>query len=124
MGAYLEYVSMQTADQKRFLDQRATFKGGPAHSTIFSCGPSDLVIFAVVYEIVRKLVDIIKVGRYYGFQEDISMTHVICAFSGESFKFMRGALDDAPPSTETTFRLHDALLALLLAYLQPKAAEE
>jgi hypothetical protein len=70
MGAYLEYVSMQTADQKRFLDQRATFKGGPAHSTIFSCGPSDLVIFAVVYEIVRKLVDIIKVGVPRGYQHD------------------------------------------------------
>jgi hypothetical protein len=38
---------------------------------LFACGPVDLGTFAIVYEIVRKLVDLIMVGRYYGFQEDI-----------------------------------------------------
>jgi hypothetical protein len=37
---------------------------------------------------------------------------------------MRGALDDVPASSTTTFRLHDALLAMLLAYLPSKAAKE
>jgi hypothetical protein len=55
-----------------------------------------LATFAVVYEIIRKLVDLIIVGRYYGCQEDIGMTHMLVAFSGEAFKFMRGTLDYFP----------------------------
>jgi hypothetical protein len=52
------------------------------------------------------------------------LTHMLGAFSGETFKFMRGALDDAQASSTTTFCLHDALLEMLLAYLPSKAAKE
>ena len=45
------------------------------------------------------------------------------AFDGDALNLVRTALSDTPPSDGATFRLHGALIALLRAYLPPRAAK-
>ena len=45
------------------------------------------------------------------------------AFDGDALNLVRTALSDTPPSDGATFRLHGALMALLRAYLPPRAAQ-
>jgi hypothetical protein len=52
------------------------------------------------------------------------MTLILGVFTGDVIGFMRTRLDDAQPSDDARFRIHDALRALLTAHLPPRAAKE
>ena len=49
------------------------------------------------------------------------MSYILSAFEGDAVVVARTAIDDTPPSDQATYRLHAALCASLLAYLQPRA---
>ena len=51
----------------------------------------------------------------------IGEAYYLNIFTGDSVGLALTALADTPPSDNTTFRLHGALLALLLAYLPPSS---
>jgi len=59
----------------------------------------------------------------YGTNEDIGVALLCSAFEGDALNLARTALSDTPPSDGATFRLHGALIALLRAYLPPRAAK-
>ena len=61
--------------------------------------------------------------RYYGTNEELGAAHFLSAFAGDSVGLARTALVDTTPSDVATFWLHDALSALLQAYLPPREAK-
>lgn len=65
----------------------------------------------------------ITVARYFGPNEELGVAFLLSAFDGDALSLARTALTDAPLSDGETFRLHGALLAMLRAYLPPRAAK-
>jgi hypothetical protein len=54
----------------------------------------------------------------------LALRFFYAAFDGDALNMARTALSDTPQSDGDTFRLHGALIALLRAYLPPRAAKE
>ena len=71
-----------------------------------------------------KLATTITVARYYGDNEELGMAYLLSVFTGDAAGLAHTALADTPPSDHAAFRLHGALLALLRAYLPPRAGKE
>jgi hypothetical protein len=123
MMAYLEFMQADAKDKDKFLRELGHVKIGLPFKQ-FAREPSDLITFSELHEIVRKIIHVLMVGHLYGANEDIGMTVILDAFEGDATSSIRTALDDARPSDDARFRLHDALCALLTAYLPPKVAKE
>jgi hypothetical protein len=123
MMAYLEFMQANAKDKDKFLRERAHVKIRLPFKQ-FARDPSNLITISEIHEIVCKIILVIMVGRLYSANEDIGMTVILGVFEGHATSFICTALDDARPSDDTRFRLHDALRAILTAYLPPKAATE
>jgi hypothetical protein len=104
------------------LRERGPFK--PAQVEPFNAGPGDIRVFADMLERCLKLATTITVARYYGDNEELGMAYFLSVFTGDAASLARTALADTPLSDHAIFRLHGALLALLRAYLPPRAGKE
>ena len=123
LEGYVAYHDLQdAAAQTAFLKERAGFK--PAQVEIFSDAPGDIDVLARMLDKCIKLATTITVARYYGPSEDLGVERYLAAFAGDAVGLARTALGDTPVSDHDTFRLHGALLALLRAYLPPRAAKQ
>jgi hypothetical protein len=47
----------------------------------FAQGPGDISTFASIFEFIRKLVNLLMVGRCYSTQESLSTTIILSAFT-------------------------------------------
>jgi hypothetical protein len=118
MIAYHDYIALDAALRGPFCRERAAFKpvlGVPP----FAQGPGDFAVFNDIYEVIRKLNHMLLVGRFFGTQEELGTSCILNAFTGDAVEIARTAIEDAPASDATIYRLHSALRALLQAYLQP-----
>ena len=122
-AAYAHFAALEATAQKDYLADRKNFKPPPGMPP-FPHGPGAIEIFALVYEVVRKLAHTLLVGRFFGPQEDLGVSYVLSAFTDDAVAVVRTAIEDTPESTQATYRLHAALRALLLAYLPPRAAAD
>ncbi len=82
-----------------------------------------LPLFARLFDAVLRVATTGMVARYYGPNEDLGLAHFLGDFEGDTLGLARTALTDTPPSDGAVFRLHGALLSLLRAYLQRRAAK-
>ena len=96
----------------------------PAQVEPFHAGPGDIKVFANMLELCLKLATTITVAWYYIDNEELCMAYFLSVFTGDTASLARTALADTPTSDHATFRLHGALLALLRAYLPPRAGKE
>jgi hypothetical protein len=110
------------ATQLAFLRARISFK--PAPIELFTAGPGDIWVFAKILDTCIKIATTITAARYYADQEDLGRAFFQSGFAGDAANLARTALADTPPSDHLTFRLHGALVALLQAFLPPRAAKE
>ena len=96
----------------------------PAQVEPFHAGPGDIKVFANMLELCLKLATTITVAWYYIDNEELCMAYFLSVFSGDTASLSHTALADTPTSDHATFRLHGTLLALLCAYLPPRAGKE
>ena len=80
--------------------------------------------FFEALELIQKLVELIKLCRCFGANEDVGKGMAIGATAGAAVGFMRTAFADAAVSDARGFRVHRALRALLKAHLPPRATME
>ena len=120
--AHNQFQGLEPNAQAEWMRKRRSYK--PVVGPSFSQAPGNIDVLAKVYEIVRKLADLLSSGRFFGAQEDLGVACILSAFDGDAVAVARTAIDDAPPSDQATYRLHAALRALLMAYLPPRAAAD
>jgi hypothetical protein len=82
-----------------------------------------VAVFASIYEIIHKLNHMLLVCLYFGPQEDLGTVCILNAFTANADK-TRTALEDASVLDALSYHLHNALRALLQAYLPPQSAKE
>jgi hypothetical protein len=121
LTSYVSYRALTDDEKRAYLQARAHFKH-PQTET-FKDGPGDLTVMAQSLQAALKVATAITTSRAYGPNEDIGVALLCSAFDGDALALVRTALSDTPPSDGATFRLHDALIALLRAYLPPLAAK-
>jgi hypothetical protein len=109
------------AARETFVRARASFK--PTQTETFKDGPGDLPVLGRALQAVLRVATAITVARYFGPNEELGNALLLSAFDGDALSLTRTALADTPPSDGATFRLHGALLAVLRAYLPPRAAK-
>jgi hypothetical protein len=120
---YLAHLALaDAAARAAALRECASFK--PAQVEPFKTGPGDIMVFEDMLDRCTKLATTITVARYYEGNEELGMAYFLSVFTGDAAGLARTALADTPPSDHVTFRLHGALLALLCAYLPPRAGKE
>ena len=112
MRGYQDYLAMADAQARTaFTRQRLSYRtvlGVPPFVTVQ--GPVDIAVFAAIYEIIRKLNHMLLVGRFYGAQEELGTgtSCILNAFAGDAVGIARTAIEDAPASDATFYRLHSA----------------
>jgi hypothetical protein len=121
LTSYVAYRALPADEQRAHLQARAHFKHPPTET--FKDGPGDLTVMAQVLQAALKVATAITTSRAYGTNEDIGVALLCAAFAGDALSLVRTALSDTPQSDGATFRLHGALIALLRAYLPPRAAK-
>jgi hypothetical protein len=121
-GYFAHLALADAAARAAALRERGPFKPAPVEP--FKTGPGDIMVFADMLERCLKLATTITVARYYGDNEELGMAYFLSVFTGDAASLARTALADTPPSDHANFRLHRALLALLRAYLPPRAGKE
>ena len=109
------------AARETFVRARASFK--PTQTETFKDGPGDLPVLGRALQAVLRVATAITVARYFGPNEELGNALLLSAFDGDALSLTRTALADTPPSDAAAFRLHGALLAVLRAYLPPRAAK-
>jgi hypothetical protein len=121
---YLAHLALaHAAARTAALRERGPFK--PAQVEPFSEGPGDIMVFADMLERSSlNLATTITVARYYSDNEELGMAYFLSVFTGDAASLARTSLADTPLSDHANFRLHGALLALLSAYLPPRAGKE
>ena len=65
----------------------------------------DMAVFAAIYELICKLAHMLLVGLYFGPQEDLGTMGILSAFTKDTDKIARTALDDAPASDAGSYQL-------------------
>jgi hypothetical protein len=120
---FLAFVALDAEARAQYLAERRSWK--PQSSPLpFSLAPSNITVFAQVYEIIRKLNATLLIGRFFGAQEELGNACILNDFMGDAAEIARTAIEDAPASDNRVYRLHSALHAILRAYLPPRAAKE
>ena len=122
LTSYRAYHALTDDEKRAYLQARASFKHPPPET--FKDGPGDITVLAKVLQAALKVANAITTSRTYGTQEDIGTAFFYAAFDGDALNMARTALSDTPQSDGDTFRLHGAFIALLRAYLPPRAAKE
>ena len=102
---------------------RAGAGAGPAAGGAAGVGQGDITVIGKEMQAALKVATAITTSRTYGTNEDIGVALLCSAFDGDTLNLARTELSDTPQSDGATFRLHDALIALLRAYLPPRAAK-
>ena len=121
--AYTQFTGLEAAEQRSHLQERKSYK--PVMGVVpFSQGPGDITTFATMYEVVRKLAYILVVGRFFGTQEDLGLSCILSTFTEDAAAIVRTAIEDSTASEQDTYRMHEVLRSLLLAYLPPRAAAD
>jgi hypothetical protein len=90
----------------------------------FGQGPVDMAVFVAIYEIICKINHMLLVDSYFCPQEDSGKMCILSAFTEDTDKIARTALEDEPVSDHQSYLLHTALRALLQAYLPTHTAKE
>lgn len=119
--AYEAYTRLPDDAKEVFLRARAGFKHTPTEP--LKDGPGDITVLARALQAALRVATAITVSRTYGPNEELGIALFHSAFDGDALSLARTALADTAPSDGDTFRLHGALLALLRAYLPPRAAK-
>ena len=109
LGGYQDYLALYAQARGLFIRDRLSYKpvlGVPP----FAQGPGDIAVFSAIYEIIRKLNHMLLVGRFYGAQEELGTgtSCILNAFAGDAVGIARTAIEDAPASDATFYRLHSA----------------
>jgi hypothetical protein len=120
--AYIAYTALEAEEEERYLNARRSWK--PQAAVPCGLAPGDLVAFAQVYEIIRKLAATLMIGRFFGPQEDLGIELISRAFTGDAETYVQTAINVAPPSDDRVYRLSSVLSAVLRAYLPPRATQE
>jgi len=120
--AYEAFLAMDEEARTRYLADRKSWK--PQAGSPCGLAPSDIAVFALVYEIIRKLAHTLIIGRFFGTQEELGIACISNAFTGDAEAIAQTAINDAPPSNDRVYRLSSVLRAILRAYLPPRAAQE
>jgi hypothetical protein len=121
LTSYVAYNALTDDEKRAYLQARASFKHPPTEP--LKDGPGDITVMAKALQAALKVATAITTSRTYGTNEDIGVALLCSAFDGDTLSLAPAALSDTPPSDGTTFRLHDALIALLRAYLPPRVAK-
>ncbi len=121
LAAYVAYTNLQEAEQEAFLRAHASFKH--TQTETLRDGPGDLTVLGRALQTVLRAATAITVAPYFGPNEELGIVLLLSAFDGDALSLAHTALADTPPSDGATFRLHGALLAVLRAYLPPRAAK-
>jgi len=122
LATYVAYTSLaDDAARVAFLRERAGFKPTPGET--YQDGPGDITVLGRALETILKVDTTVTVACYYGPNEELGIALFLGEFDGDTVGLARTALADTPLSDGATFRLHDALLALLRAYPPPRAAK-
>jgi len=121
LTSYVTYNDLLDDEKRTYLQARANFKHQQTET--LKDGPGDLTVMAKAMQAALKVATAITTSRAYGPNEDIGESLLCSAFDGDALALARTALSDTPPSDGATFRLHGALIALLRAYLPPRAAK-
>ncbi len=66
-------------------------------------------MFAIIYEIIRKLNHMLLVCSYHGRQEDLGTACILSAFTEDTDKIVRTDIDDANVLDATSYSLHSTL---------------
>jgi hypothetical protein len=61
----------------------------------FAQGPGDIVVFAAIYENIRKLNHMLLVGSFYSTQEKLGTSCNLNTFTGDAVGIARSAIEDA-----------------------------
>jgi hypothetical protein len=122
LTAHAAYTDLpDDAALEAFIRTRACFKN--TQTETLKDGPGDLTVLGRALQAVLKVATAITVERYFGPNEELGIALLLSAFDGDALSLARTTLADTPPSDGATFRLHGALLAVLRAYLPPRAAK-
>ncbi len=121
LTSYVTYYALPDDDKRAYLQARASFKHPQTEQ--LKDGPGDITVMAKALQAVLKVATAVTTSRVYGNNEDIGEALLCSAFADDALGLARTALSDTPPSDNVTFRLHGALIALLRAYLPPRAAK-
>jgi hypothetical protein len=119
--SYATYNALTDDEKRAYL--RASFSFKHPQTEPFKDGPGDITVMAKALQAALKVTTTITTSITYGTQEDIGVALLCSAFDGDALNLARTTLSDTPPSDGATFRLHGALIALLRAYLPPRAAK-
>ncbi len=115
------YTNLPDDAKEAFLRARASFKH--TQTETLKDGPGDLTVLGRTLQAVLRVATAITVAHYFGPNEELGIALLLSTFDGDALSLARTALADTPPSDGATFRLHGALLAVLRAYLPPRAAK-
>ena len=122
LTAHAAYTDLpDDAAREAFIRARAGFKN--TQTETLKDGPGDLTVLGRALQAVLRVATAITVARYFGPNEELGNALLLSAFDGDALSLARTALADTPPSDAAAFRLHGALLAVLRAYLPPRAAK-
>jgi hypothetical protein len=105
---HLTHHTMPAAEGLEFIRDRRTYQPVLDVSP-FGQGPGDIAVFAVIYEIICKITHMLLVGSYFGPQEDLGTMCILSAFTEDTDKMTRTALEDASVSNDRSYHLHTVL---------------
>ena len=121
LTSYVTYNDLLDDEKRTYLQARANFKHQQTET--LKDGPGDLKVMAQALQAALKVATAITTSHALGPNEDIGVALFCSAFDGDALNLVRTALSDTQPSDGATFRLHGAVIALLRAYLPPRAAK-